>query len=150
MKSELLDKFIIRVYGLLINENRQVLISDECRNGYAFTKFPGGGMEFQEGFKQTLKREFQEELGIDIEVGEVFYFNEFYQASVFNSKHQLFSFYYFVHFPNWKSITSDQHEIPLTEEGEKHRWINLCDLDINDFTFPIDKIVAERLKDHKN
>jgi len=92
LKSDLLDKFVIRVYGLLINENRQVLISDEYRNGYAFTKFPGGGMEFEEGFKQTLKREFQEEIGIEMEVGEVFYFNEFYQASVFNSKLQLFTF----------------------------------------------------------
>lgn len=142
-----MDKFIIRVYGLLINENRQVLISDEYRNGYAFTKFPGGGMEFEEGFKQTLTREFQEELGINIEVGEVFYFNDFYQASVFNSKHQLFSFYYFVHYRDWKAIVCDQHEIPLTEDGEKHRWINLADLDENHFTFPIDKIVAKKLSE---
>lgn len=141
-----MNQFIIRVYGLLINEHQQVLISDEYRSGFAFTKFPGGGMEFEEGFKQTLIREFQEELTIDIEVGELFYFNEFYQASAFNSKHQLISFYYFVHYPEWKSITSDQHEIPLTEEGEKHRWINLRDLNVHDFTFPIDKIVAERLR----
>ena len=56
-----MEKFNLRVYGLLINDLGQVLISDEYRNDYAFTKFPGGGMEFGEGFKQTLKREFQEE-----------------------------------------------------------------------------------------
>ena len=59
---ELSTNFNLRVYGLLINELNQVLISDENRNGFAFTKFPGGGMEFGEGFKETLIREFQEEL----------------------------------------------------------------------------------------
>ncbi len=71
-----MEKFNLRVYGLLVNDLGQVLISDEYRNDYAFTKFPGGGMEFGEGFKQTLKREFQEELNIDVEVGDLFYFNE--------------------------------------------------------------------------
>ena len=137
--------FNIRIYGLLINEFNQILISDECRNGFAFTKFPGGGLEFEEGFKHALKREFKEELNIEIEVGELFYFNEFYQASVFNPKAQIHSFYYKVFFPDWISIVADQHEIPLTEEGEKHRWINLQDLKISDFTFPIDKIVVQHL-----
>lgn len=138
--------FNIRVYGLLINELNQILVSDECRNGFPFTKFPGGGMEFGEGFKGTLMREFQEELNISIEVGKLFYFNEFYQESAFNPNHQLISFYYLVEFTDWKLILADQHEVPLTEDGEKHRWVNLSDLDIGDFTFPVDKIVAKHLK----
>jgi mutator protein MutT len=137
--------FNIRVYGLLINELNQVLISDECRNGYAFTKFPGGGMEFGEGFKDTLIREFQEELNIAIEVDELFYFNEFFQVSKFNPNDQLFSFYYLVNYPQWKSIETNQHEVPLTAEGEKHRWIPLKNLKKELFTFPIDQLVAEKL-----
>lgn len=138
--------FNIRVYGLLINELSQVLVSDECRNGFPFTKFPGGGMEFGEGFKGTLIREFQEELNIEIEVGKLFYFNEFYQESAFNPNHQLISFYYLVDFADWKKILADQHEVPLTEDGEKHRWVYLSDLDVHDFSFPIDKIVAKHLQ----
>jgi 8-oxo-dGTP diphosphatase len=137
--------FNIRVYGLLINELNQVLISDECRNGYAFTKFPGGGMEFGEGFKETLIREFQEELNIEIEVDELFYFNEFFQVSKFNPNDQLFSFYYLVNYPQWKSIVTDQHDVPLTMDGEKHRWIPLKNLKKELFTFPIDQLVAEKL-----
>lgn len=137
--------FNIRVYGLLINELDQILISDECRNGFPFTKFPGGGMEHGEGFKTTLIREFQEELNIEIEVEELFYFNEFYQESAFNPNHQLISFYYFVTFSDWKNIETDNHDVPLTVDGEKHRWVKLVDLDYNDFTFPIDKIVSKRL-----
>jgi len=137
--------FNIRVYGLLINDLNQVLISDENRNGFAFTKFPGGGMEFGEGFKETLIREFQEELNIEIEVDELFYFNEFFQESKFNPNDQLFSFYYIVQYANWKSIVTDQHEVPLTAEGEKHRWIPLNNLKKELFTFPIDQLVAEKL-----
>jgi ADP-ribose pyrophosphatase YjhB (NUDIX family) len=69
--------FNIRVYGLLVNDLGQVLVSDECRNGYSFTKFPGGGLEFGEGFKEALKREFIEELNLSVDVGNLFYFNDF-------------------------------------------------------------------------
>lgn len=140
-------RFNIRIYGVLINELDQVLVSDEYRNGFAFTKFPGGGLEFGEGFQHALIREFQEELSISIEVGELFYFNEFYQSSAFNPKDQIHSFYYIVHYADWRSILADQHEVPLTQEGEKHRWINIKKIDTDDFTFPIDKIVAKRLKE---
>jgi len=142
---ELKTNFIIRVYGLLINELNQVLISDECRNGFSFTKFPGRGMEFGEGFIETLNREFQEELGIDVHVNELFYFNEFFQVSKFNPKDQLFSFYYKVSYADWKSIITNQHDVPLKTEGEKHRWISLNELKKEQFTFLIDQLVAEKL-----
>lgn len=140
------QKFNIRIYGILINELNQILVSDEFRNGFSFTKFPGGGLEFGEGFKHALKREFQEELNIEVEVDELIYFNEFYQASAFNPKDQIHSFYYRVNFADWKLIEADQHEVPLTREGEKHRWIDLSELNSDDFTFPIDKIVANHIK----
>ena len=44
----------IRVYGLLINEHRQVLVSDEYIRGQHYTKFPGGGLEFGEGLREGL------------------------------------------------------------------------------------------------
>lgn len=141
-----MEQFNLRVYGLLINDLGQILVSDEFRQNYSFTKFPGGGMEFGEGFKQTLKREFQEELNIEVEVGDLFYFNENFQVSAFNAKHQLLSFYYFVDYPNWESIEANKHEIPLLIDGEKHRWIDLKNLEIEELTFPIDKIVGEKLK----
>jgi 8-oxo-dGTP pyrophosphatase MutT (NUDIX family) len=138
--------FNIRVYGLLVNDLGQVLVSDECRNGYSFTKFPGGGLEFGEGFKEALKREFIEELNISVDVGDLFYFNDFFQESAFNPKHQIHSFYYKVSAKEWELIETDKHNVPLREEGEKHRWIAIDQLEINHFTFPIDKLVAEILR----
>lgn len=138
--------FNIRVYGILINELGQVLLSDECRNGYAFTKFPGGGLEFGEGFKEALKREFQEELDLEIEAGELFYFNEFQQPSAFDARHQVHSFYYYVHTSDWRTVASGDHLVPLSEEGEKNRWIDVVELKEEIFTFPLDKLVAEKLR----
>lgn len=140
-----MEKFNVRVYGILINDLNQVLISDEYRGGFAFTKFPGGGVEIGEGLPNALKREFMEEIGIAVDVEEIFYFNDFYQASAFNPKHQILAFYYKVKFEKWREIETDQHEVPLTTEGEKHRWIDLDSLDITMFTFPIDKIVCKHL-----
>ena len=61
-----MKSFNLRVYGLLVNEHNEVLISEEFRFGKPFTKFPGGGLELGEGLKEGLIREFQEELEIDI------------------------------------------------------------------------------------
>jgi 8-oxo-dGTP diphosphatase len=136
--------FNIRVYGLLINDLREVLVSDEERNGLRFTKFPGGGLEFGEGLIDALKREFREELSIDIEVGELFYLTDFFQVSAFHPKHQVISVYYRV-------ICSSWQEIPVTTgktfqpERENHRWISLVSLKKEDLDFPIDRVVAERL-----
>jgi hypothetical protein len=46
----------------------------------------------------------------------------------------------------WEFIETDKHNVPLREEGEKHRWIAIDQLEINHFTFPIDKLVAEILR----
>lgn len=133
--------FNLRVYGLLIEDN-QILVSDECRNGISFTKFPGGGIEFGEGVQDALMREFNEELGIEIQVDTFFYVNEFLQVSAFNENHQLISFYYRVSSLEIEKITIGNHEVPHYEEGEKHRWVCIEDLNEDDFTFPIDKKVV--------
>jgi 8-oxo-dGTP diphosphatase len=137
--------FNIRVYGILLNELKQVLLSDEYRNGRAFTKFPGGGLEFGEGFKEALKREFIEELNLDVEVGELFYFNDFYQISAFNPEHQVHSFYYLVHSDDWRTIKHDKKCTPLTKEGEKQRWVDLKELSPKSVSFPIDQLVVSKL-----
>ena len=59
--------FNLRVYGILINEQNQLLVSDEYIRGMKITKFPGGGLEFGEGTRDCLKREFLEETGYQCE-----------------------------------------------------------------------------------
>lgn len=139
-------RFNVRVYGLLFNAHGDVLISDECRNGYSFTKFPGGGVEFGEGLTDALKREFMEELGITINVGDFFYVNDFFQPSAFHPNDQIIACYYTVHSDQLDHIVVDQHTLPLKEEGECHRWIALSELTDEILNFPVDRHVAALLR----
>lgn len=140
-----MKNFNLRVYGLVINEKQEILLSDECRFGYFFTKFPGGGVEAGEGILDALKREFIEELNLAIEEAFPFYYNDFYQESAFRKEDQIVSFYYLVKC-DFRKIQCVNYEIPFFEEVEKQRWIKLDDLQESDLTFPIDKIVLNKLK----
>lgn len=71
--------FNVRVYGILINEKKQVLVSDEYIRGQYYTKFCGGGLEFGEGTRDCLKREFLEEMNLNIEVTRHLYTTDFFQ-----------------------------------------------------------------------
>ena len=73
--------FNIRVYGLLINDHRQVLVADELIRGMRITKFCGGGLEPGEGTRDCLVREFMEEMNLRIEVTGHIYTTDFYQQS---------------------------------------------------------------------
>lgn len=140
-----MKKFNIRVYGILINDDEHVLVSDEHRFGMQFTKFPGGGLEWGEGLVEALQREFLEEVNIHVTVGELIYLTDFFQVSAFNEEEQVVSVYYRVHFPNWKAIDVQSTPFQFNGKQEVHRWIPLTKLDVNEFKFPIDKHVVNLL-----
>ena len=89
-------RFNVRVYGVLLDDQQRVLVSDEWIRGKYYTKFPGGGLEFGEGTRDCLKREFMEEMNLAVEVGEHLYTTDFFQLSAFNPDHQILSIYYLV------------------------------------------------------
>ena len=88
-------RFNIRVYGILINDKKQVLVADEYVRGGLYTKFPGGGLEFGEGTRDCLKRELKEELGIEAAIGDHVYTTDYFQMSAFRPDDQIISIYYF-------------------------------------------------------
>ena len=62
--------FNVRVYGVLLDKANRLLVSDEFIRGNYFTKLPGGGLEFGEGTLECVAREFMEETGLTVTVGE--------------------------------------------------------------------------------
>ena len=145
----MIDKFNIRVYGLYIREGK-VLITDEFRLGIPMTKFPGGGLQFGEGIIDCLHREFMEELSMTISRQEHYYTTEYYQPSELLAKdEQLISIYYKVYteLPLKISTTERKFDFEEKDGAQTFRWVVLKNLDPEEFTFPIDKLVAERLKD---
>jgi 8-oxo-dGTP diphosphatase len=140
-------KFNVRVYGLLINDNREVLVSDEYEYKMNFTKFPGGGLEYGEGLTEGLKREFIEECNTQIVIINHFYTTDFFVKSAFNDS-QIISVYYLVKPTSELNITIKSKPFDFDGTGEvlqSFRWIKLEDMHPEDFTFPIDQHVAKLL-----
>ena len=148
--------FNLRVYGILLGDNRQVLVSDEFIRGNYYTKFPGGGLEFGEGIRDCLKREFQEEMGLDIRVGDHIYTTDYFQMSAFNPEHQIISIYYFAHALEpikaplrQKPFDFDEQQLAVYKEKgetETFRFIDWNLFSEESVTLPIDKIVAKMMK----
>jgi 8-oxo-dGTP diphosphatase len=148
-----LPYFNIRIYGILLNEQKQVLVTDEIIRGKYITKFPGGGLEFGEGTKECLIREFKEELSLDIEIQDHFYTTDFFQVSAFNPQHQIISIYYLVKPTSRFQIADSKNEFEFTEtemkqyektgETETFRFIDWRDFSENSVSLPIDKHVAK-------
>jgi len=150
-----MSNFTIRVYGILLDEHKRVLVSDEFIRGKYYTKFPGGGLEFGEGTRDCLQREFKEETSLEVTVGKHIYTTDFFQMSAFKKTDQIISIYYFVHAKNIASLKtsdipfdfSEEHKIHKTPVPESFRFIDCENFNEESVTLPIDKIVAKILKE---
>lgn len=150
--------FNLRVYGVLINEDRSVLVSDEFIRGNYFTKFPGGGLEFGEGTRDCLRREFLEEMDLKVEVGSHIYTTDYFQLSAFNPQHQIISIYYYVRplepirVPlREKPFDFDEEQLRVYEEKketETFRFIEWPAFSPDALSLPIDKIVATLIREN--
>lgn len=147
----------LRVYGILLTGENNVLVSDELIRGERYTKFPGGGLMPGEGTRDCLKREFMEEMNLEIEVGDHIYTTDYFQPSAFHNNHQIISIYYWV-----KPLAAFNHllkTVPFdfseaakktyeqTGETESFRLIGWNDFSEECVTLPIDKIVSRMIKD---
>ena len=149
--------FNLRVYGILINEEKQVLVSDEFIRGNYYTKFPGGGLEFGEGTRECLQREFMEEMNLEVEVGDHIYTTDYFQLSAFNPKHQIISIYYYakaledIKVPlRDKLFDFDEQQMAVYQEKNEIETFRFIDWEIfseKSVTLPIDKIVAGLVKE---
>lgn len=70
----------VRVSGLLVQNDKILLVKHTSLgpNGY-FWSPPGGGVNFSESAEESLKREFEEETGLKIDVKDFLLVNEFLQ-----------------------------------------------------------------------
>ena len=143
----------VRVYGVLLDPTNGLLVSDEFIRGDFFTKLPGGGLEFGEGTRDCLVREFKEETGLDITVGDHIYTTDFYQPSAFKAGDQILSIYYYVQAMSLEPLQTRATAFDFSPneiadkngQAEHTRWIPLKMLSEKAMSLPIDKIVVATL-----
>lgn len=132
-----MKRFNIRVYGILIKDG-ELLVNEELIRGRNIIKFPGGGLDWGEGTRDCLVREWKEELDIEIRVLGHFYTTDFFQHSAFDDS-QVISIYYLV-----------EGDVPARiinhVENERTYWISLASVSEDIFTLPIDKKVGDMLR----
>jgi len=130
------NRFNIRVYGIWLHEG-MVLINEEMIRGKKIVKFPGGGLELGEGTIDGLRREWKEELDMDITVKGHFYTTDFFQPSAYDDS-QILSIYYWV--------AGDPDAVLVNKmENERTLWLPHTDLHEDLFTLPIDRKVGAML-----
>jgi 8-oxo-dGTP diphosphatase len=144
-----IDRFNIRIYGLLIDEGK-ILLTDEFRLGMLMTKFPGGWLQFGEGPVDCVIREFMEELQTEITVKSHFYTTEnFFSTNLLPFESQLINIYYRVEAkkPFRFKTTEKKYDFPEMKDGAQcFRWMKISGLPEDAFTFPIDRLVLNKLK----
>ncbi|GHU23729.1 NUDIX hydrolase [Spirochaetia bacterium] len=121
--------FSYRVAGILVCDDKVLLQKPENDEGFAF---PGGHVAFGETNAETLRREFKEEIGADISVGELKWVAEIFFPWNKKPCHQI-CLYYLVYL-------NDDNKIQSFEKFIGKEQIEDRNFDIEFHWIPIDKI----------
>ena len=118
-------RFNIRVYGIWVQDG-MLLVNEELKHG-----------KKGEGTTDCLKREWKEELDIDVTVLQHFYTTDFFQASAFDNS-QVISIYYLV--------TAEKPDNILNlVANERTYWMSVMEVSADTFTLAIDRVVGDML-----
>ncbi|MGM0827498.1 MAG: NUDIX domain-containing protein [Bacillota bacterium] len=115
--------------ALIIRDDKILLTKNKDGNGY-FYLFPGGGQEQGETLHEALKRECIEEIGREVEVGELIHIREY-----IGRNHEHASFDYDVHQMEFYfkcSMFNEMDKDPAPTNPDSHQvgveWMHLNEL----------------------
>jgi ADP-ribose pyrophosphatase YjhB (NUDIX family) len=131
------------VLGLIIKNNKVLLIQEsksECRGQWFF---PAGRIENNENILDALKREVKEEANVEISIEGLFYFDECDQSNKYGNYRR----YRFVFICNSDSIIEKDVE---DEHSIQSKWIDIDEIDKYDFRSKIVPELLNKYKESKN
>lgn len=118
------------------------MVLHEPFRGQLIYKFPGGGLEFGEGTRECLEREFMEELNLKVQVKEHIYTQDFFIQNVFDPSEQIVLIYY--------TAEVDENELAqlqiMDTAIKEVCWIELNELDADQFSLEADKVAINYYK----
>lgn len=121
--------------AVIVDDRRQVLLTQRHPDSHqgGLWEFPGGKLEADESLADALRRELQEELGIDVQSHQPLLVIE--------------------HDYGDKRVLLDVHRVdafagvPVAREGQPMRWVPVSEL--NEYAFPAaNKPIVERLQEN--
>lgn len=134
-----MEHFNLRVYGVLINKRKEVLISKENYKGISFTKLPGGGLCLGESLPDGLIREFKEECNLDIKVEKLLHVTDTFVASAFDNS-QVIGVYYKVRSLDSSYVGFKVKNFDLeNDSSQSFHWVDFDKLSAEDFYFEMDQ-----------
>ena len=141
---EELGRFNVRVYGCLTHPDLGILTSVAKIQSRTSRKFPGGGLEWGEGIRDCLQREFLEELDLPVQAGAHIYTTDFFQRSAFRPNEQVISIY-------MEAIPNDGtkerlEDLQAIEKNHRAEWISLHNFHEDLFELPTDRAFAQLMK----
>ncbi len=119
-------RFTYRVAGVAIRDGK-VLAQKPVEGGYCF--LPGGRAELQETAGETLRREMQEELHVDVSVGRLLWVVENFFELGGKAFHEL-GLYFSITFPEDSPVVDTDQTFLLKEAHHQYvfQWYALDDL----------------------
>ena len=144
---------------VLLNKKNEALLqlrdNKEGLSASGLLVFPGGHRDNEENLIECAKREFLEEMNLNVEVGKHLYTTDYFQLSSFNSSHQIISIYYFVNALEkitaplrTKPFDFDDEQLKIYEQQKEivtFRFIDVDKLTTEDVSLPIDKLIVQLL-----
>lgn len=121
------------VYGVLVEKDK-VLLSKKW-DGY---DFPGGGMEIEETITEALKREFWEESGLKVEIGDVLLCENSFFKNPFKEEYYNSVLMYFSCKKIGGRITTDNFDEHEKEYADMPEWVDINKVDELKFYDPTD------------
>jgi 8-oxo-dGTP diphosphatase len=135
--------FNVRIYGLLVHAGN-LLAVEEPFQGKTIVKLPGGGLEFGEGTIGALRREFKEELDLEVQIVRHAYTTDFFIRSFLKPEEQVIAIYYFVACDEWSS-SENLPVLRSQEDGQRFFWVPLTEKVGAHFDLDIDKAALRHI-----
>lgn len=140
MKNNILH-LTVRVYGLLCNEQSELLICQEQIQDHTINKFPGGGLELGESPPETLLREMKEETNLICHIERHIYTTDFYIESIFRPHTQVLCIYYLLACDDLSPLKLLPHNAKLIP-----RFVEINTLNTDFFSFESDRRAFEAFR----
>lgn len=127
----------ITVAGLLVKNGKALIIRRSSKETFlsGYYELPGEKVDFGEHPIEALKREFMEEVGLGVEVLDLF--RVFTYISDNGSRHTVELVYH---------VASKNHEVTLSLDHDDFKWVSLKDTQSLNMTKEIKKNIEIGLK----